>query len=531
MEKKELYFNGINGTRGTYNLPPMTEKQLADHILGIEVEEPDNLPELKARKSQDMLEHIRDEKASLERFLGMTGDNYELAEEIQQRIDKLITQEQDLGHLGAIAGVDRNSIAQAGWGIIFPTSSQRVPQLKEALAPLLELRQSQTQHFKIYEGKNGFRQKDTASTFLAHNGARASDPANPEKVPYYLLIVGSPEEIDFQHQYQLDVQYAVGRIDYGDDMQAYANYARSVAEAAGGKVKLTPKASFFGVANEGDSATNLGLDNLIDPLYKNLIDRQGKEQRLKPWQFDVVPKGQATKARLQQLLDSENPPAFLFTASHGMAFDMNDTRQTKHQGALLCQDWPGPAQWKGEIPKKFYFAGDDLSNDTNLLGMIAFFFACFGGGTPRYDAFSKRDFKANQQVITEHPFVAPLPKAMLSLEKGGALAVIGHIDKALSNSFLDDRKNLQIGVFQSVVEDILKGHPVGSAMEYFNGQYAALGVELAALLEQIDFGRRYDPYDLAQMWANTNDARGYMIIGDPAVSLRVAAPDGSPQNT
>ena len=343
------------------------------------------------------------------------------------------------------------------------------------------------------------------------------------------------------HQYQLDVQYAVGRIDFGNNLQDYANYANSVAEAASGKVKLAPIAKFFGVANADDPATNLSATGLIKPLQEKILERQKEAleklekseeelskkekealQKLISWQLATLAQDQATKSQLQQLLGGADTPAFLFTASHGMEFDIGDPRQSRHQGALLCQDWPGPDQWRGEIPRDFYFARDDITSDTNLLGMIAFFFACFGGGTPLYDEFGKQEFKTKHKTIAEKPFVASLPRTMLSLSKGGALAVVGHIDRAWGNSFLGDDNNPQLGVFQSAVEHLLKGNPVGSALEYFNERYAALSTELIEQLKQIDFGRNYDPYDLAGMWTSNNDARGYVIVGDPAVSLPIA---------
>jgi hypothetical protein len=427
----------------------------------------------------------------------------------------------EVGHLGVKEGVDPNDLAQAGWGIIFGAKNPLAPKIKEALAPLLNLRQSQAgPRFKVYEGGEGYRDKDTARTFMARRGIAPTDPVDPDKAPFYLLIVGSPEEIPFSFAHQLDVQFAVGRIDFGQDMAAYACYARSVVKAEKEDFKLAPQAAFFGVANSDDKATSLSVDHLVRPLYESL------QARYTDWQMEPILKDDAKKARLLRLMGGDETPALLFTASHGMEFPQDDPkqRQLAHQGALLCQDWPGPNAWRGEIPHDFYLAGDDLTADANLLGTIAFFFACFGGGTPLYDEFSKLAFRQNREIIAEHPFVAALPKAMLSLSRGGALAVIAHVERAWGTSFLGPKETEQITVFESALERLLKGQRVGFAMDYFNARYAALSAELAQQLEEIDYGLKYDPYELAGLWTANNDARGYVIIGDPAVRLKVATP-------
>jgi hypothetical protein len=157
--------------------------------------------------------------------------------------------------------------------------------------------------------------------------------------------------------------------------------------------------------------------------------------------------------------------------------------------------------------------------------MIAFFFACYGAGTPLYDEYYKQAFKEEGQVIAERPFVADLPKAMLSLQQGSALAVVGHVERAWGTSFLGteagakSRKSEYVAVFESAIERLLKGHPIGSAMDYFNVRYAALSTELTVAYDSpID----PDPYELAGLWTANNDARGYIVVGDPAVRLGAA---------
>jgi hypothetical protein len=471
-----LYFNGINGATGDYETMPLTLDKLAQVAKG-ETLDAQDIQELQAKRAQ-----------------------------------------KTEGHWAVKEGVDPKDIAQTGWGVIFAFADKdKTPAVREALSELLDHRKAQAgQFYKEYTGPAAYRPKETKNDFLARHGA-GPGPADPEKVPYYLLIVGDPEAIPYKVQYQLDVQYAVGRIHF-DTPDEYAAYARAVVTAEKSQPFLPRSAAFFGVSNPDDRATNLSAESLIKPLAARVRQDQPG------WSVSTLAPADSTKARLGQLLGGgADSPSLLFTASHGMGFPNGDERQLKHQGALLCQDWPGPQKWRQPIKEDFYFSADDVASSANLLGLMAFFFACYGAGTPRLDDFAHKTGQRAQ--IAPNAFMARLPLRLLTR---GALAAVGHVERAWGTSFLWDKAGVQLAVFESAFKRLMEGYPIGNAFEYFNERYAEISSDLSSQLEELQFGAEIESTKIVGMWTANNDARSYAIVGDPAVRLPVVEGNAAP---
>jgi Peptidase family C25 len=414
---------------------------------------------------------------------------------------------------------DPQKLEEAGWAVIFASDAN--PELIAALQPLLALRKGQAgERYRQYSGAEGYRVgevPDRAHAWLGRDPRKkAPGPADPRKLPYYLLLVGDPESVPFRFQYELDVNYAVGRLHF-DTLDEYARYAASVV--AHETKAVAPKAAdgsrralFFGVRNRGDRATQLSADRLVAPLADALAKSADKT-----WTLETQLAAQATKSALMANLLGPQRPALLFTASHGMGFPNGDLRQMTDQGGLLCQDWPGPMLHRGPIPKDFYLSAEDLPGDANLSGLIAMHFACYGAGTPKLDDYAHHT--GRREPIAPRAFLSALTRRELSLPKGGALAAVGHVERAWSYSFAWPGAGDDLTVFEGALEQLMAGGRLGAAMNLFSQKYADVAVSLNGVLEDERFGaERNDPV-VAGLWTANNDARSYVIVGDPAVRL------------
>jgi hypothetical protein len=279
----------------------------------------------------------------------------------------------------------------------------------------------------------------------------------------------------------------------------------------------------FAPEHDFDTATQSFMRNVAQPLAGvNLDSSLWKRQK---FGLRTYLGERATKSAFEQILrgTQDGTPAFLFSGSHGMQFALGDPRQQAAQGALVCQDWQG----FGKISDDQWFAAADVPGDAQLHGMVHFLFACHGGGCPEVDTYDR--WNNELRHIAPRPFFAQLPQAMLAHPQGGALATLAHIDRAWTYSFEGQRGGPQVQGFRDVIGRLLRGERIGQATDMFNIRWAALSTQLADLHLDVWRGAQVPTQTLGNLWVARDDARNFMILGDPAARLRVEdmPPSGS----
>jgi hypothetical protein len=489
-EEEKLYFNGIDGDTGKYLVPPMTYGQAVSYLTG---------------EPQD---------TALIRYL--------------KTIWKVLTKP----HLGLPDDIKPEDLTKAGWAVVFHKDED--PEVKKALDPLVQHRKDQIgddTRVKVLE----YDGVEDAHGWLASQGVMAGS-VEPWKVPFYLLLVGSPERIPLSFGNLLEVEYAVGRLHF-DNPSDYKQYVQSLVNYEEGQAPPRAKeAVFFGTRHKFDKATQLSADHLVNPLADGLPAEGGRPAQgpvAKDQGFSTrkIWGEAATKAALSDVLappHGAQGPAFLFTASHGVGYTKPRPEMRETYGALVCQDWPAVGEFE---PQHRFAAGDidSLSTGLQVHGLIAFLFACFGAGTPSHDRFVHKRGEPPRQ-IADKAFLAALPKALLSHPQGGALACIGHVERAWGYSLTTIETGPVVQPFRNAVQRILAGKPVGLALKDFRERYASFNSRLSEKVEKVLFSPELTDEallqerdkDLASDWAFRNDAEGYVVLGDPAVKLRVA---------
>ena len=402
---------------------------------------------------------------------------------------------------------DPDDLSAVGWGVIV---DRDVPsQIRQALEPLVDLRRQQAGD--LFQ-ELPYAGEEPAFFLRQYGGGRGRGPLDPRRLPYYLLLVGDAENLSFDLQFALDQQRAVGRVHFESPDDA-GRWAQSVTMAE--ETTVEARLSVFAPSHDDDRLTESSVAHLASPLADEFAEQSG-------WQVTRALARTATKSRLKQLLD--DPGGLFFSAGHAMRYDHGHRRQTTHQGSLVCADWPGPDRWRGPLIDDFLFGAEDLSPESRLAGCIAFCYACYSLGTPRYDLFVRPN--RERLRIAERPFLSRLSQRMLRHPQGGLAALVGYVDQTFESSFRRLMDGQRITTFVSALSAVARGHRLGGALECFAQRYAELATDIAESLWTTPEAEMSEEQlqQLDDLWHAFQDARSFGVLGDPAARLQIGDP-------
>jgi hypothetical protein len=338
--------------------------------------------------------------------------------------------------------------------------------------------------------------------------------------PHHVLIVGDPAAIPFGFQAALQAVASVGRLDF-DTAEELASYVTKVLaiETASGPV-AERDVLMFGPDAGIEDATWYSREYLVKPLMRFVVGDLGIATR-------ALLASQATKqAFLESIRNSR--PALVFTASHGMAApDASLPIQKRVTGGICCRREAGAPE------SDWLITADDVpEGDPFLEGAVLFQFACFGYGTPAESDYAHwlPDTNWMPRKIAQRSFVSALPKRLLAHPRG-PIAFVGHVDAAWLHGFDDPAQphpiepwSRRIVPFKSAVEQILRIQAIGTALRDMNNRYVIENGRLASFLDS--YQRHPEAITknrskLSDAFIFRGDAQNYMVLGDPAVHLRI----------
>jgi hypothetical protein len=415
---------------------------------------------------------------------------------------------------------------RVGWGVVLPfranLTREQLATADDAPQPIRDLLAARPTS-KVLR----YRPGQSYSDWVLHDYAADSSPPiatagegiAPGRIPGYLLIVGSPAEIPWLVQYELNPVRRVGRLDL--PIEGLTNYVKALLSGWKDCATRYDSPLVWAVDHGGGDITSLMRDAVAAPLHEAFRgDRQMPDA--------IFLDGRDSPATVGSLAGALacRRPSVVVTSSHGMTGPLDDQDALRAQLGLPVD------------------AGHELLDPATLLGSwepagaVWFAQACCSAGSESpsmYDGLfdvgsTVGDVLAS--VAALGAATAPLPRALLGAPRP-LRAFIGHVEPTFDWTlvFPPTRQQITSSTVDLMYTRVCAGRPVGLAL-HEAGVFSPvapllLGHTKAVADYAVATGRtpRRKALDMALYSKVTAyDRASTVLLGDPTVTVPVPSP-------
>lgn len=322
-----------------------------------------------------------------------------------------------------------------------------------------------------------------------------------ERAPRYLLILGGPERVPFWFQSALAGRARVGRLEL-DVLEAVVEKVLRVEGST-----AVPGREVLVCAPDHDAPTREVRVGVAEPLAGD-AQREG-------WATGALYGAQATGDRVVEAL-AERPWAVALLTGHGVAERRaGEAARRAVNGALLCAG-------QGLSGRPAPLLADALPVDVPVVeGGVVVQLSCFSYGTPAASEYAHW-LDDGVRRWAEADFVAAWPRRLLAHPRG-PVAFVGHLDLTWVRTLTDPDpavSAVRSRPLREAYRQLLSCTPVGQAMSGVHARYHDAN---SWITHQIELAKRtgggLEGSELAQTWVTRNDARNFLVYGDPAARV------------
>jgi hypothetical protein len=406
---------------------------------------------------------------------------------------------------------------EVGWGLVLPDNEDLLPaelaradEQPRAIQKLLESRKGAPVLRWRKDLQQGYLRRYYANGSYHDLSVQAPWHGIAEKrIPQYILIYASPEEIPWTVQYALNMSTFVGRLDLEEpELDCYVDALISDWE---GQI-CNPYAPVVWSVDDGKpDITWLMARAIGTKLWEAFKNDKGGDFK----QGILLNEETATNEQLAAAL-GERTPGLIVTTSHGMT-PLNDPETLR-------------SQLGAPVDSYHRALSIDHLKDWQASGAIWYAHACCSAGSDResrYEGMLPRDGPIASMLegiaVKAGAMVAPLARALLGAERP-LRAFVGHVEPTFDWTLRDPlNKQVLTSVLQSALYNKLfqsdGRNPIGWALK---GVYEEAGSFYGAWQRALP--NRDGNVSGGDNWALYRqlvamDRQTLVILGDPTVSL------------